>query len=125
MNGIDQRSLKELQELIGGDKDSLVELITTFLDEGKVIVSEMHQSLSVLDLESLRRCAHSLKSSAQDFGAARLSELCASLEYSCKATWPENAADHVENISEQFDVSSGSLQEYLGNLSATDDQGER
>lgn len=115
MNTIDQRMLDQLLELIGGDKSTLHELITVFIDEGDEIVAAMKESLADEDLEVLRRGAHSMKSSAQDFGATALSEMNASLESQCKNNWPENAAAKVEDISKQFSTAQSELQQFINN----------
>ena len=115
MSVIDERSLDQLSELIGGDKDTLHELIRTFLDEGKDIVDEMKDSLQTENLDTLRRCAHSMKSSALDFGATELSELNATLESQCKNGWPENAAVQTSTISENFILADAELKRYLDN----------
>ena len=80
MSTINHKQLDELRDLIGGDQDSLVELIKTFLEEGQEMILEMETSLESADLDTLRRCAHSMKSSSQEFGAIDLSELNATLE---------------------------------------------
>jgi len=113
MSVIDERSLDQLSELIGGDKDTLHELIETFLDEGKDIIDEMKDSLQTRNLDTLRRCAHSLKSSAQDFGAIELSELNATLESQCKNGWPENADAQTSTISESFVLADIALKRYI------------
>lgn len=113
MDNIDIRALEQLQELIGGDKDTLHELIETFLEEGAEIVGDMRNSVSGSDIDLLRRSAHSLKSSAQDFGAVKLSQQCASLESRCRIEWPEEAEEHISTIAESFSSARDSLQSYL------------
>ena len=113
MTTIDHRSLDQLSELIGGDKETLYELISTFLEEGTEIVASMNASLANKDLDVLRRGAHSMKSSAQDFGAKTLSEMNASLESQCKNEWPDNAAAQLEDISKQLSAAHSELQHYI------------
>ncbi len=113
MSVIDERLLDQLKELIGGDLFSLFELIETFIEEGRDMILEMNASLVSNDLESLRRCAHSMKSSSQDFGAADLSELNATLESQCKNSWPTTASKQVSVISDKFDEASKALSEYI------------
>ena len=113
MNHLDTRALDQLQELIGGDRDALLELIETFLEEGDEIVLDMRSSVSTRDIDLLRRSAHSLKSSAQDFGSVRLSQLCASLESRCRAEWPEEAEEQVRMVAESFENARDALQSYL------------
>ena len=113
MTIIDHRLLDQLSEIIGGDKAALHELIDTFLEEGAEIVTAMKESLADEDLDVLRRSAHSMKSSAQDFGATSLSEMNASLESQCKNNWPANATTQVENISDQFSIVRTELQRFI------------
>ncbi len=113
MSVIDTRSLDQLSTLIGGDQATLHELIETFLEEGAAIVSDMKSSLNDNNIDLLRRGAHSLKSSAQDFGASSLSELNATLEVQCKNEWPNNAAALVEEISSAFSLSAAELRQYI------------
>ena len=110
---IDEKLLEQLSELIGGDKAALNELIETFLEEGADIVAEMKSALNDKNIDVLRRGAHSLKSSAQDFGAINLSELSATLESQCKNGWPESAALQTDGIADSFASSASELQQYL------------
>jgi len=81
----------------------LRELVETFLEEGAEIVAELRASLADEDRSTLHRGAHSLKSSAQDFGATQLAELSARLEARAVNTWPDRAAADVDAIGECFD----------------------
>lgn len=113
MSVIDERMLEQLLELIGGDKDSLHELIDTFLIEGKEIIEQMSAAVDTQNLDVLRRSAHSLKSTAQDFGAVELSQLNAALEAQCKQSWPDNAAAQSTKIAEHFAQADEALRLYL------------
>ena len=111
---LDEKLLEQLLELIGGDKPTLNNLIETFLEEGMEIVSDMKSALQDKNIDVLRRGAHSLKSSAQDFGATSLSELNATLESHCKNGWPDNATEQTAAISDSFDESVLELRQYMG-----------
>ena len=113
MNTIDTRHLDQLKELIGGSQDSLNELVETFLVEGDEIIADMNASVSSQDLDLLRRSAHSLKSSAQDFGAMELSRLSASLESQCKPQWPSDDVAQIQQISDSFKSAAEALREFL------------
>ena len=113
MTVLDIRSIDQLRELIGGDEAELRELINLYLIESRQILADMDAALEDENLDLLRRSAHSLKSSSQDFGATRLSQLNASLESSCRNEWPESAGRLVTQISENFTLVDSSLQAYL------------
>ena len=51
MSVIDEKQLDILSELIGGDRSSLVELIETFLEEGRDMMVEMNDSLGSKDID--------------------------------------------------------------------------
>lgn len=110
---LDERLLEQLSTLIGGDQSTLHELIETFLEEGQEIVSEMQLALTEKQIDVLRRGAHSLKSSAQDFGAVELSELNATLESQCKNGWPDNAEQQTKEIASKFSEASAELTRYM------------
>ena len=112
---IDTALIDQLKELIGGDRDSLLELIETFIEEGGDIITQSNTAVENTDLQLLRRSAHSLKSSAQDFGASELSRLCATLEAGCKSSWPDDAATLSGMIGEEYHRVAAELQHYLEN----------
>lgn len=113
MEILDSRSIDQLQELIGGNEGELHELIQLYLVESREIISNMDDALKTENLELLRRSAHSLKSSSQDFGAIRLSQLNASLESGCRDYWPESAGSLIRQITETFMQVDKALNDYL------------
>ena len=113
MKVIDTRHLDQLKELIGGSQESLNELVETFLMEGDEIIADMNTSVPNRDLDLLRRSAHSFKSSAQDFGALELSKLSASLESQCRAQWPADDIEQIQQISKSFQAAASALREFL------------
>lgn len=78
---IDRDAIRALQEIVGGDRADVIELISCFLDEAPRIFDSMVAAASAGDAETVRRSAHSLKSNARDMGAGELSSRCASLEH--------------------------------------------
>jgi HPt (histidine-containing phosphotransfer) domain-containing protein len=70
--------LRELSE--PGQPEPLVELIELFLKDAHPKLDRMNSALERKDLTTLALAAHSLKGSASNLGARRLSELCATLE---------------------------------------------
>ena len=113
---IDITIIDQLQELIGGDRTALLELIQTFIEEGAEINAQCRAAVETTDIELLRRSAHSLKSSAQDFGASQLSRLCATLEAACKNDWPEDATVQIRMINEEYQHVATELHDYLENV---------
>ena len=118
MSAIDSRTLGELLELIGGDQEALLELIETFQSEGSEIVDDMRASLADKDADVLRRAAHSMKSSAQDFGAIKLSTLSATLESLARDAWPDDADQRIDDIASEFVAVDTALTDYRHNVAS-------
>jgi CheY-like chemotaxis protein len=74
--------LKDLRE--PGQPDPLVELADLFNRESETCVQKIEQALAEHDAPTATRCAHSLKGSASNLGAHRLSAVCAAMEQNAK-----------------------------------------
>jgi HPt (histidine-containing phosphotransfer) domain-containing protein len=111
-----QEALDKLLDLIGGDQESLAELIESFLDESPLLVEQMRRAAESGDRSGLGRAAHTLKSSARDFGANQLSALCAAMETSCRDGLPSGAATEVELIAGECDTANRDLSSRLADL---------
>ncbi len=77
---LDPAAIGNLLNLIGGDKDGLADLISSFLDDTPRLLGDLRRALNTGDVDLLRRAGHTLKSSSRDFGATHLSQLGQQLE---------------------------------------------
>jgi HPt (histidine-containing phosphotransfer) domain-containing protein len=77
---IDDAILDQLLETVGGDTTFLAELITSYLADSPPLLEEMERSTAAGDAASLRRAAHTLKSTSASLGAMRLSAICRDIE---------------------------------------------
>ena len=107
--GLDHAALNELLQVIGGERAMLVELIESFEQEGPRIMRDMIGAAEAGDLVALRRAAHTMKSSARDFGATHLSELCAALEHHMASATPVIPTDQVAAIADEFSAALSEL----------------
>jgi histidine phosphotransfer protein HptB len=78
MSVIDLNTFNDLRETTGAQFVS--ELIDTFIEDSPSLINQMKKAISLLDAESFRRAAHTLKSNAATFGAMQLSSLARELE---------------------------------------------
>lgn len=76
---LDPKALQALQEVMGGGREDLVELIADFLGEASGHLAVLADPGA--GAEALRRAAHTLKSNLRDLGALDLAEVCARLEH--------------------------------------------
>ena len=66
---IAREALHKLFDVIGENPDLLAELIESFLEEAPLLLDQMQRAADSSDRVVLGRAAHTLKSSARDFGA--------------------------------------------------------
>ncbi|GIT93231.1 hypothetical protein JANAI62_37250 [Jannaschia pagri] len=76
----DPSAITNLMEIIGGDAEAFAMLKQSFLDEAPKLLAQIKAGDTAGDAKMVRRAAHTLKSSANDFGALRLAQLCKSIE---------------------------------------------
>ena len=113
---IAREALDKLFDVIGESPDSLAELIESFLEEAPVLLDQMQRAADSSDRVVLGRAAHTLKSSARDFGAEQLSALCEALEKSCREGLPDQAGADVDVIAAAYMSARHELGGYLAEL---------
>lgn len=72
--------LKYLEELSGGDKDFINEMIETFVEETPKDVAHLKEQLEAKEWVELGKTAHKLKSSVKMFGFPTTTELAFEVE---------------------------------------------
>lgn len=77
MSHLDQTLLNELRELM---EDDFSVLLDAYLTEAPTQRQAIEDAYAGGDAETLRRCAHSLKGSSSNIGAAGLAGYCQKLE---------------------------------------------
>ena len=98
---IDRSALRALLELIGGDPEDLRDLLEDYRTQAPELASRITAAARSNDLDALRIAAHTLKSNARDFGAMRLSALCAELEQDCRSGTLADPLSRAEAISSE------------------------
>ena len=77
-------NLNYLKELADGDKDFMVDMVQTFIDNAPSYLHEFNAFKSELDVENLGKVAHKSKATFLFMGLDHLSNTSASLEKLCK-----------------------------------------
>ena len=94
------RNLENLQ--IEGEASVVGNIIDAYLSGSQPLVTRLREMHSANDLESLRRTAHSLKSSSANVGAIRLSTMSKDLEMKCKNNHTADIDILIESIETEF-----------------------
>ena len=79
-DSFDPAALNALFELVGKDREALTALSASFFEEAPRLLKDLGTAVTNQDSVLARRSAHTLKSSARDFGAIRLADICRKLE---------------------------------------------
>lgn len=71
---------QRLLQVVDGDRESLREIIGSYLESSAELVATLTRAAAARDLALLRRTAHGLRGSAAMFGALQLAQRCSDLE---------------------------------------------
>ena len=73
-------AIASLEVLASGDSQFIAELIDTWVSDATEQITVIEQALVTGDADTLRRAAHTLKSTSQSLGAVQLAGICAEIE---------------------------------------------
>ncbi len=96
---------------IAPDDESFDRLVTSFLDNGASLLTQLAGAAGSDDIDVLRRTAHTLKSNATSFGATELAELCAELESQARREAVVDVDVQVKAITRAFEGARRALDE--------------
>src|SRR5204863_9348665 len=94
-------TLARLRDMVGAD--FLPELIAQFLGETPRLLAEMREAIARGDSASLRRLAHTVKTTSVSFGALRLTRCCKELEALSGAGALDGTAEPLAQAESQFE----------------------
>ena len=98
---IDESALDELRQIMG---DDFMLLVDTFISDSQRRIDDLHQALAANSAESLRAAAHSLKGSAMNFAATRLTQICQQLEQCGRFQQMDNVAELLAQVHVEFSL---------------------
>lgn len=88
-----------LFEACAGDAEIVEQLVAIFLRSAQDLLAEMRTGLEQADFVSVRRAAHSLKSSSRIFGAEQISGQCQQIELQAKAEQAAGLGEQIAGLS--------------------------
>lgn len=107
---IDRDALRRLLDVLGDDPDEFAELMEDYLVDAPDLVHRMRMAAETRDVDAFRIAAHTLKSNARDFGASRLSALCAAAEEAASAALhTDELATRAEEIAKEEEAAREAL----------------
>lgn len=110
---IDTSVLDNLLSDMGGDADTVRELVQSFLTEGPTLLSEGRRAALAADATTCQRAYHTLKGNAATFGAMELSLAAKAIEQGSKTgTMPTTA--EMDTCDHLFAAARAELQRRFG-----------
>jgi len=110
---LDAAVLQELAASVGGDREFVVDLIRTYLEDTEGQLAAIEAAVAANDPAALVRPAHTLKSSSATLGAMRLAERARALEIAghSERIGDDSRADG-DKIREDWQEAKAALQEW-------------
>jgi HPt (histidine-containing phosphotransfer) domain-containing protein len=106
---IDPSVFDSLKETVG--PDFVPELVDAFLEEAPALIAQLRPALAAGDTETFRRAAHSIKSNAAAFGAARLFEQAKDLESLARENRLGDTGNRIGGLEDAFARAAEALKE--------------
>jgi CheY-like chemotaxis protein/HPt (histidine-containing phosphotransfer) domain-containing protein len=100
---LDRRVLESIKNMAGTKAESLVaELIAIYLEDSPQLLHLIREAVLTDNPDSLRRSAHTLRSSSASLGSLSLSKLCKELEDLGRSGTTTGAAEQLEQLEVEY-----------------------
>ena len=107
---IDANLLDELQDIM---EEEFPLLLETYLTESQTQYQRVVQSAGSNSLNDLRRCAHALKGSCANVGAARSAQICQAIEQAAASGDTEPLSQQIALLEAELEIVRKALNERL------------
>ncbi|AUI68103.1 response regulator [Beggiatoa leptomitoformis] len=89
--------------LVGDEQALLLELVETYLHDSQELVKNMQTYPSAtMDLQTVERASHSLKSSSASLGAVALAELCRQVESQTRQGQTQGLTEKIQQLAAEY-----------------------
>jgi HPt (histidine-containing phosphotransfer) domain-containing protein len=92
-----------LNEVTGGDREFIAELLSDFLSLVPGLLAQMEQAVQAGDAAALQHAAHTLKGSARSIGAESFATSALTLEQMGRSAQLEKAPDALQQLLQQWE----------------------
>jgi signal transduction histidine kinase/DNA-binding response OmpR family regulator len=111
---LDLEMIKQLRMMLGKRADSMLPgLVESYLEDAAGLIASALAALQAQDSDSLRRAAHTLKSTSANFGAWKVAEACKNLEALAKDGTVSGAAEMIASIQVNQQQAAQALREMI------------
>ena len=106
--------LRELGAPQNGEPDILTELVDIFVEDAEPRLAALREAVASGDAEGIERAAHTLKGSAGNMGARRMSVIASDLQDAGTSGDLSTAASLLQNLEFEYDRVKPALEELKG-----------
>lgn len=114
--GLTAEALLRIRDAVGDDDEIVADILQSFVDEVDGLLEKLSAAAATGDAGTLRRIAHTLKSSCRDLGDHVAAELCAALEHEARSGEIPDAGGKVTAIAEAGTSLKSQVVAYLVSL---------
>lgn len=108
---LDQATIAELRESVGGDEAFIADLVATYLSEGPDNLEQMRAAAQIGDADAIVRPAHTLKSSSASLGALRLAQIAREIELSGRTNQATGLVERVAAAQEAWQATVDAIKQ--------------
>jgi HPt (histidine-containing phosphotransfer) domain-containing protein len=114
--GLTAEALQRIREAVGDDDVVVADILQSFVDEVDALLNKLFAAAEGQDAATLRRIAHTLKSSCRDLGDHITGALCADLEERSHKRETHGAVADAVAIADACRKLKLEVQEYIAGL---------
>jgi HPt (histidine-containing phosphotransfer) domain-containing protein len=103
---LDSSALLELKEML---EDEFDDLISTYIRDADLKMTQLAQKIEAADFPEIRHLAHSLKGASINIGIIKFGELCHQLENAAHSQNPSNFDECYALMKSEYDWVSSEL----------------
>lgn len=115
---LDRTVLDGLLTSVGGDTETVIELLSLFLDDAPQLIAALVRAEAENSAPGLAEASHTLKTTSAYFGAMRLGSASAELNRLSRNGSTEGATELVARIRSEFEIVDALMKEELARLRA-------
>lgn len=99
---LDQETKEGMEELMDYDSEIIIDLLDTYIESSKELFHNLEMAVFQKQMDEIRECAHSLKSSSAQVGALKFSSICQLMEDVGKFEKVEETERAFKGVKDEF-----------------------
>lgn len=115
-NAADVLNLERLQEAYEDDRAAIANLLGLARETELRYITALHEAITIRDIRGVARAAHSIKGSASNIGAQRVSRIAADIEDQAKLERWDSIPAFTEELERAYTELSSHITRYAAKI---------